>query len=79
MLSLNSDAPDTQEIAGINLPTISLNTHDDASGLLARRYLGDASAAIYLIRPDQHVVARWPGYDAKKLRAALCRALGKDI
>lgn len=42
------------------------------------RYLGDAKAAVYLIRPDQHVVARWSEYDAKRVDAALKTALGKD-
>ena len=46
---------------------------DDAEGLLARRY--DAKpGTVYLIRPDQHVAARWRALDADKVRAALRRA-----
>ncbi len=45
----------------------------DAEGLAARRYdAGDG--ALYLIRPDQHVCARWRGFDAAAVRAALARA-----
>lgn len=44
---------------------------------LARRYLGAQTAAVYLIRPDQHVVARWPAQDRTAIRAALARAIGK--
>ncbi|MEO0912885.1 MAG: FAD-dependent oxidoreductase [Pseudomonadota bacterium] len=44
---------------------------------LAARYLGDAPEALYLIRPDQHIVARWPTPDAAAIRAALTTALGK--
>jgi 3-(3-hydroxy-phenyl)propionate hydroxylase len=46
---------------------------EDAEGLLAQRY--DAQpGTLYLIRPDQHVAARWRRFDAAKLRAALRRA-----
>jgi 3-(3-hydroxy-phenyl)propionate hydroxylase len=46
---------------------------EDAEGLLAQRY--DARpGTVYLIRPDQHVAARWRGFDAVKVRAALRRA-----
>ena len=46
---------------------------DDVAGLLAQRY--DARpGTVYLIRPDQHVAARWRGFDAGKIRAALRRA-----
>lgn len=45
----------------------------DAAGLAACRY--DAGpGAVYLIRPDQHVAARWRGFDANAVRAALARA-----
>jgi 3-(3-hydroxy-phenyl)propionate hydroxylase len=50
--------------------------HDllDSDGMLARRY--DARpGTTYLIRPDQHVAARWRGFDADKINAALRRAL----
>jgi 3-(3-hydroxy-phenyl)propionate hydroxylase len=46
---------------------------EDAEGLLQRRYDGQPGT-VYLIRPDQHVAARWRGFDAAKVRAALRRA-----
>ncbi len=58
---------------------ITVSSSEDATGALEQRYLGDAQSAVYLIRPDQHVVARWPAYDADALRAALLKALGKDM
>jgi len=46
---------------------------EDVQGLLAQRY--DARpGTVYLIRPDQHVAARWRRFDAAKVRAALRRA-----
>jgi 3-(3-hydroxy-phenyl)propionate hydroxylase len=45
---------------------------------LRERYLGEAEAAVYLIRPDQHVAGRWSAPDEAQLRAALRRATAKD-
>jgi 3-(3-hydroxy-phenyl)propionate hydroxylase len=47
----------------------------DAAGLAARRY--DARpGSCYLIRPDQHVAARWRHFDPAAVGAALARAKG---
>jgi 3-(3-hydroxy-phenyl)propionate hydroxylase len=49
----------------------------DAEGLIAQRY--DARAGtVYLIRPDQHVAARWRGFDAARVEAALRRCLAPE-
>ena len=44
---------------------------------LRARYLGAADGAVYLIRPDQHVAARWDNFDAGEVAAALARATGR--
>lgn len=47
----------------------------DGDGLLARRY--DARpGTVYLLRPDQHVCARWRAPDAAGIRRAMATALG---
>jgi 3-(3-hydroxy-phenyl)propionate hydroxylase len=47
----------------------------DVQGWMAQRY--DATPdTVYLLRPDQHVVARWRTLDTAQLQAALARALG---
>ncbi len=47
----------------------------DAEGLLAQRY--DARpGTCYLLRPDQHVAARWRRHDPDLVQAALARATG---
>lgn len=47
----------------------------DADGQLRRRH-GLRSGGAYLLRPDQHVCARWTSLDANRLRAALHTAAG---
>jgi 3-(3-hydroxy-phenyl)propionate hydroxylase len=47
----------------------------DAQGQLRLRYGVPASGAAYLLRPDQHVCARWLTLDAERLQAALHTAL----
>lgn len=78
ILTLDAEAPETLEEDGITARRLALSADDDASGALAARYLGDAAAAVYLIRPDQHVAARWETYDETAMRAALRRACGKE-
>jgi len=52
------------------------NSLADVQGLAAQRY--DAQhAAVYLIRPDQHVAARWRGLSLAGVPAALARASGQ--
>ena len=48
-----------------------------AEGHLAERYLGAAAQAVYLIRPDQHISARWTEFDADAVSAALAKARGE--
>jgi 3-(3-hydroxy-phenyl)propionate hydroxylase len=48
----------------------------DVHGLMARRYDAKPGTA-YLLRPDQHVLARWRSLDSPRLQAAMARALGQ--
>jgi 3-(3-hydroxy-phenyl)propionate hydroxylase len=46
---------------------------EDPRGLVAQRYDAKHGTA-YLLRPDQHVAARWRVLDAAKIKAAVARA-----
>lgn len=48
----------------------------DSEGCLAKRYDAQAGAA-YLIRPDQHIAARWRAVNLDAVAAALSRATGR--
>jgi len=55
--------------------TVGVPVLEDAEGLLAQRY--DAqSGTFYLLRPDQHICARWRRFDTDLVRTALARATG---
>ncbi len=49
---------------------------EDRQGLLTTRYDG-GKGAVYLIRPDQHVAARWRTFDQEKITTAMARATGQ--
>ena len=50
-------------------------TLDDSRGRCRERYGAPAHGAAYLLRPDQHVCARWMALDAGRLQSALDNAL----
>ena len=55
--------------------TDGANILEDVEGLVAKRY--DAKpGTFYLLRPDQHVCARWRSFDADAVHSALKRATG---
>ncbi|WP_340238506.1 FAD-dependent oxidoreductase [Sulfitobacter pontiacus] len=78
VLAINTDPPALAEVGGVTVNTVTLNTQtDDPSGAIAARYLGDTPCGIYLIRPDQHVAARWAHASAADIRSAVGIATGK--
>ncbi len=78
ILTIDTDAPDTLTEAGVTATRLALSTADDPTGALHERYLDEANSGIYLIRPDQHVAARWDTYNETALRAAIRTAIGKE-
>jgi 3-(3-hydroxy-phenyl)propionate hydroxylase len=65
VIAIGADAP----VTGADV------TLADRSGHCRERYGVPASGAGYLMRPDQHVCARWLTLDAVRLQAALQCAL----
>ncbi|CAJ0701429.1 3-(3-hydroxy-phenyl)propionate/3-hydroxycinnamic acid hydroxylase [Ralstonia mannitolilytica] len=60
---------------GAGTASAGVTALEDIDGLVAQRY--DARpGTLYLIRPDQHVCARWRSVDTAKLAAAMRRAMG---
>ena len=61
---------------GIHLTVIGEDIID-SDGLFAARFDATPGAA-YLLRPDQHLCARWRSFDMQKVEAARNRALAHD-
>ncbi len=76
LLALNTDLPEAVEVAGQTVTCLALTSETD---VLRDRYLGAAPSAVFLIRPDQHVAARWPRYDATAAAAAVATAQGEAL
>ncbi len=76
LMGINTAVPDGLVIDGIEIGALNL----DSSGApeLAERFLGDETTAVYLLRPDQHVAARWREFNEAEVRAALQAAIGRN-
>ncbi|MGR3617290.1 MAG: FAD-dependent oxidoreductase [Paracoccaceae bacterium] len=74
ILAIGVDLPDITEVEGTAIAQVSLDANETE---VRNRYLGDAPSAVYLIRPDQHVAARWPTYDPAALRQAVLTSTGR--
>ncbi|PIV75215.1 MAG: FAD-dependent oxidoreductase [Rhodobacteraceae bacterium CG17_big_fil_post_rev_8_21_14_2_50_65_11] len=74
LLTIGAEAPDSLTCEGLEIDRLAV----EATPEIHERYLGEAESAVYLIRPDQHVAARWPSFDAGAVEAALKRAIGKE-
>jgi 3-(3-hydroxy-phenyl)propionate hydroxylase len=71
------EAPKPLDVDGVAVEPITAGPDfADSEGLAAQRYDG-RPGTVYLIRPDQHVAARWRVLDEAKIRAAVNRALAR--
>ncbi len=65
LLALGMEAP---PVGGLRSLT------PEVTNILRQRYLGPSAQAIYLIRPDQIIAARWTSFDAEAIAEALTAA-----
>jgi 3-(3-hydroxy-phenyl)propionate hydroxylase len=73
LMTIGAEAPERIVVDGVEATRLALTPNDE----LRARYLGETAGAVYLIRPDQHVVARWERHDEADVAAALRKATGK--
>jgi len=77
LLTLNAEAPARLEIDGVVVDRLALDANSGSEDYLRQRYLGNADSAVYLLRPDQHVAARWTHYDADAVAEAVRKSTGR--
>ena len=76
LMAIDTAAPARLEVDGLPIDMLRLDAAAAGSDPLRERYLGDAPSAVYLIRPDQHVAARWASFDEAAVSRALRTAVG---
>ena len=69
----DADLDDAAVPEGVELVRIGASGFADAEGKVAERY----GSAVYLVRPDQHVTARWTAPDAADIAAAMARCTAR--
>jgi len=70
------EVPPEMPASAPHLHVVTVTAAEDAEGLAAARF--DARpGTTYLLRPDQHVAARWRRFDAAAVLRALDRAAGR--
>ncbi|MDT0683201.1 FAD-dependent oxidoreductase [Roseicyclus sp. F158] len=71
LLAIGMPAPDIGDVRRLEIIEVPPEVRE--------RYLGGQSRALYLIRPDHHVAARWESAEPASIRAALDRATGREL
>ncbi|MGX9355519.1 FAD-dependent oxidoreductase [Roseobacteraceae bacterium S113] len=74
LLGMGCEVPEVMRVKDTAITGVSIL---EPGADLRARYLGAAPQAVYLIRPDQHISARWPTLDEAAVHAAVDRALGR--
>ncbi|MEL7133012.1 MAG: FAD-dependent oxidoreductase [Pseudomonadota bacterium] len=77
LLCIDAPAPEIHQVDGVPIAHLEVTGRDNP--LLTERYLGDVKSAVYLIRPDQHIAARWVRATVDDVAAAVRVALGKGM
>lgn len=75
ILAIDTPAPGNLSLCDLDLEVVALDTAQNPE--LAKRYLGDKTSGVYLMRPDQHVAARWESFEKAEVEQALSIALGQ--
>ncbi len=76
LLLIDTEAVPEKDLSGLGIEPVALSA--DESPEFAERYLGEAGQAVYLLRPDQHVAARWTVYEPEAVIAAFRRATARE-
>ncbi|MTI42547.1 3-(3-hydroxy-phenyl)propionate hydroxylase [Roseibium hamelinense] len=74
LLALNLDPGANDAIAGVPVRVLQIESPEIGEDI-RKRYLGASDQAVYLIRPDQHVAARWTAFDSSAVENVMANIL----
>ena len=74
LMGIGVAVPEALAVHGLTVAGLTLPPTPE----LAARYLGGVGQGVYLIRPDQHVAARWDHLDEVAVATAVAQAIGKE-
>ena len=77
ILAIDVEVPQSVCVGGVCADRLALSAKDNPA--LRERYLGGADCAVYLMRPDQHVAARWDHWNDEAVRQAIETATGRRV
>ena len=77
ILAIDVEVPQSVCVGGVCADRLALSAKDNPA--LRERYLGGADCAVYLMRPDQHVAARWDHWNDEAVRQAIEAATGRRV
>jgi len=75
LLAIGADVPGRLNANGVIVETVVVS---DISPEMQERYLGGETAGVYLIRPDQHIAARWSAYDEAEIKKAIDKCIARS-
>ncbi|MEM9756323.1 MAG: FAD-dependent oxidoreductase, partial [Pseudomonadota bacterium] len=74
VLGVGFDVPERLDAQGVAVRGLTVAP----TAMLRDRLVGGAECGVLLVRPDQHIAARWRKLDLAAIRAAVDGALAKD-
>jgi 3-(3-hydroxy-phenyl)propionate hydroxylase len=76
LLTIDAEAPEMFRAHSFHIPRVALTASGNEA--VRERYLGAAASAVYLVRPDQHVAARWERFDSAAVATALAHSIALE-
>ena len=76
LVTIDAVAPESLLAGGVQVTRLALSSGGEGGAQLRERYLGTSDSAVYLMRPDQHVAARWKTFNAPAVQSAVTKAIG---
>ena len=75
ILAFGIDTPELLGVSGMMVEITQIHVEEPS---VSETYLGEANKAVYLLRPDGHVAARWGEYDPHAIQQVINRFMDQN-